>query len=194
MSSYVSLAEFNEYVSDEFGSTESPLRQSALDAAERAVNEFCQRSFAVVAADATPTARLFVPSGTSILRIHDARAVTAVAVSGDTLAASTYQLEPVTVSWSGLAQPYEQIRLLNWYFPVIVPGEATVSVTARWGWAAVPGEVVEATKILAKDILQQRRTMGNLVAAGDFGGVVRINTYVRQLLNPVRRVEAFGFA
>lgn len=191
---YVSAAEFDAYVRDEMGATGAPLRLAALKAAEAAVNEYCARSFAVVAVDATTTTRTYEPSGTSLLRIHDARAVTAIAVSGSTLSDTVYQLEPFTQSWSGRTQPYEQVRYLGGYWPIIVPGQATITVTGRFGWTAVPDEVVEATKVLAKDILQQRNTVGNMAAVGDFGGTVRMNTYVRTLLGPLRRAEAFGVA
>ena len=192
MPDYVTLAEFESYVAAEMGATDAAHRASALAAAEAAVNQYCQRTFAVVAANATPTARTFVPDGTPVLRIHDARAVTAVSIDGTALSATDYQLEPTTVSLTGRSEPYCQIRRLYVPWLVITPGYASVSVTARWGWAAVPAEVVEATKILGKDILQQRRTIGNMAQAGDFGGRVTMNTYVRQLLTPLRRAESWG--
>lgn len=187
---YVSAADFDLYISDEFASTEAAIRLGALNAAERAVNQFCQRSFAVAG---SATARSYVPTGTSVLRIHDCTTVTAVTEGGT--AVTSYQKEPVTVGWSALAVPYEQLmRLGTVWAQTGYAGEATISVTATWGWTAVPDEVIEATKILGKDVLQQRRTSGNLIAVGDFGGAVRINTYVKQLLSPLRRVEAFGIA
>lgn len=187
---YVTADEFDDYISDEFAATEAAIRLGALNAAERSVNEYCQRSFAVAG---SATARLYVPSGVATLRIHDCTTVTAVTESGDAVASTDYQTEPVTASWSGLTKPYQQLRRLGSVWSQLDDvGEASVSVTATWGWAAVPDEVVEVTKILGKDILQQRRTSGNLIAVGDFGGSVRMNTYVKQLLNPLRRVEAFG--
>lgn len=192
MPNYVTQAAFDAYISDEMGTTDAAIREGALAAAERAVSEYCARSFAVAGASAT--ARLYAPSGTSVLRIHDCTEVTSIAVSGSTLTSTTYQLEPYSVSWSGLTEPYQQARRLNDLWWILTEGEATITVTAKWGWAAVPGEVVEATKIIGKDILQQRHTVGNIAAVGDFGGSVRLNTYVRQLLNPLRRAEAFGIA
>jgi len=192
MPNYVTQAEFDAYVSDERGAATAPLRAGALLAAERAVSEFCARSFA--AAGASATARLYAPSGIDALRIHDCTEVTNIAVSGTTLASTTYQLEPYAVSWSGASEPYQQVRRLDNVWTVSTPGKATITVTAKWGWAAVPAEVAEATKIIGKDILQQRHTVGNIAAVGDFGGSVRLNTYVRQLLGPLRRAEAFGIA
>ena len=192
MTSYVTQPAFDEYIGDQLGASNVAQRTTALLAAERAVSEYCSRSFAVAGASAT--AKLYAPSGTQILRIHDCTEVTSVAVSGSTLSATTYQLEPYATSWTGLTVPYEQVRRLLDYWWVDSPGEATITVTAKWGWSAVPSEVVEATKIIGKDILAQRHTVGNIAAVGDFGGSVRLNTYVRQLLAPLRRSEAFGIA
>ncbi len=192
MPNYVTQAEFDAYVSDERGAATAPLRAGALLAAERAVSEFCARSFAVAGASAT--ARPYAPSGTPVLRIHDCTEVTSIVEDGATLASTAYQLEPYAVSWSGASEPYRQVRRIDNDWVISTPGEASITVTAKWGWAAVPAEVAEATKIIGKDILQQRHTVGNIAAVGDFGGSVRLNTYVRQLLGPLRRAEAFGIA
>jgi hypothetical protein len=188
---YVSQADFDLYIGDEFGATESGLRLASLKAAERMINEHCQRSFAVAS---TASARLFAPSGTPTLAIHDCTTVTAVSFNGAAVGSTLYQLEPIARSWSGLAEPYNSLRLLlsNWW--IINPGEATVSVTATWGWVAVPDDVVEATKIIGKDILTQRRVTGNMATVGDFGGTVRMNSHAMALLRPLRSVHAFGFA
>jgi len=196
MPDLVSQAEFDAYVSTDSSAASASAnhRASALLAAETAAREYCQRDFTVVAAAATATTRLYVPNGSKVLRIHDARAVTAITVDGVAVSSTDYQLEPVGYSWSGRYRPYEQIVRLTGTWAGDTPGEASVAVTGRFGWSAVPAEVVEAVKILGKDILQQRQTVGNLAAAGDFGGRVSMNTYVRTLLGPLRRVEAFGIA
>lgn len=191
MTSYVTPAEFDEYVNNEFGAVESSLRLAALTAAERLVDEYCQRTFTVASGS---SARLYVPNGSDVQRIHDCTAVSAITLDGATITSANYQLEPTAVSWSGQSRPYEQVRYLLGAWIGATPGKAAVSVTATWGWAAVPADVVEAVKIAGKDILAQRRTVGNMATVGDFGGSVRLNTYVRQLLAPLRRVEAFGLA
>ena len=191
MPNYVTTADFDLYISNELGTTEANLRLAALKAAERAVDEYCQRSFAVAG---NASARTYVPTGSQLVRIHDCTTVTSVTLDGASIDPTYYQLEPTTVSWSGQQRPYEQIRYLNGFWMGLTPGKAAVSVTATWGWAAVPDDVVEATLIIGKDICQQRRTVGNLAIAGDIGTTVRLNTYVRQLLAPLRRAEAFGMA
>lgn len=178
---YVSQADFDTYISDEIGSTEASLRATSLLAAERRVNEYCQRTF-VVAGSAS--ARTYVPSGTSILRVHDCTTLTAITVSGTTVDATTYQKEPVAVSWSGQTRPYEQVRLLNSCWWIVYPGQATISVTATWGWAAVPDDVVEVTKLIGRLNVLRRRMY---VADDEYAKVLAA-------LKDLRRVEAFGIA
>jgi hypothetical protein len=64
-------------------------------------------------------------------------------------------------------------------------------VTAAWGWAVRPAPVIEATKILAKDILMQRDTRNGVAAFGEFGSLrVRLNPYVEELLKPFVKESA----
>lgn len=194
MPSLVSQADFDAYIRTDasIGTVDAAHRASALAAAEMAVKLHCNRQFDVVAADATPTERTFAPSGSSVLEIDDAIAVTLVEVDGVTLSASQYQLDPSPISRTGEARPYEEIRLLYGEWVIYAPGQRTVTVTGRYGWAAVPASVVEAVKILGKDLLQQRSTAGNLVSVGDFGGRVAMNTYVLRLLTPYRRTAGIA--
>lgn len=191
MSSYVLLDTFSDYVRDQVAGTDDTVKQAALDSAEAMVNDFCQRSFTVAGAAST---RSYMPdrSGLYVLRIHDCTTVTAVTEYGATLGTSEYQTEPIHVAWSGLSFPIEQIRRYwrSWWWDA---GFSRITVTATWGWAATPPAVIEATKIIAKDIIQQRNNNSGVAGFGEFGAVrVRMNAIAIDLLMPYQRVEAFG--
>jgi len=97
----------------------------------------------------------------------------------------------VTV-WSGAVEPYTQVRLLGGTFSS-VNGEATISVLADWGWAALPYRYVEAVKILAADIIDQKDIRNGVAGFADFGAVrVRENATVVKLLARLRRAESWG--
>jgi hypothetical protein len=167
--------------------------QAAIDAAELNINSYASRKF-VVAGSAT--ARTYAPDDACVLRIHDCTTVTAVTNDGAAVTAGTsgYQAEPFTVTWAGEQFPYDQLRLLAGYW-VRDRGRATVSVTATWGWAALPTAYTEASKILAADILDQKDIRNGVVGFTEYAAVrVRTNPVVRSLLTPYRRVEAFGIA
>ena len=187
---YVTLSEFKAFIGNQQGTSDDTDLQSDLDAGERTVNEYCQRIFDVAGA---ASARTYAASATEILRIHDCTTVTLVTTDGTTVAATEYQTEPLNLlSWSGATRPIEQIRRLLSIWPVSTGG-ATISVTATWGWSAVPADVKQATRLIAKELLAERND-GSEQPNSAQAAQARLNPYVRQLLNPLRRVEAFGIA
>jgi hypothetical protein len=179
---YLTLPEFIDYVGSEIIVDEVFLA-SCLATAEDAVNDHCRRAFDVPAA--TSITRSYVPAG-DVVVTHDFVDTTNLVITNDgtATALSAVQLEPLNnVSWSGLARPYCQIRLRDacWARD---GDRATVSVTStRWGWPAVPPQVVEATRILAKDIAHVRQNRFGTAGFGEFGVIrVRDNPHVDMLL------------
>ena len=112
------------------------------------------------------------------------------------MSASSYQLEPVNgLSATAEAVPYTRIRLLSGAWSVTDRAEASISVTATWGWTSIPYPIIEACKILAKDILSNRDVRFGLVAITDAAGVgARTNPIVASAIASYRRVESWGIA
>ena len=181
MTSYVTPAEFDEYVNNEFGAVESSIRLASLKDAERRVEKYCQRSFVVSSGS---SARLYVPDDSDVLRIHDCTAVSAITLDGATIASTSYQLEPTVASWSGQSRPYEQVVYLLGAWIGITPGKAAASVTAAWGWAAVPDDVPDVVKQLGRLNLLRRRMR---ILEAEYDDTL-------SALDELRRVEAFGLA
>jgi len=193
MSSYLLIDEFSDYIRDAVSAADDTVIQSALDSAEDMINDFCQRSFVVAT---TASTRSFSPVNEwcEVLRIPDCTTVTAVTEWGATLGATTYQAEPPSTSLTGRTRPIEQLRRYGTYWAHDL-GFARVTVTATWGWAAVPPAVKEATKIIAKDVLQQRNNNSGIAGFGEYGAIrVRMNPIAIDLLKPLQRGEAFGVA
>ena len=146
-------------------------------------------------ATGTPSARLYVPRGDDVLRIHDCVSVTSVVAGTSSISSTAYQLEPVNqLTWSGQYRPYEQIRMIYgfWYQ---YGRKATISVTADWGWSAFPSPIVEAAKVLTKDVLAHRDVKFGLVGITDYGGVrARQATLITDLTTNFARAEKFGIA
>ena len=71
-----------------------PVVQAAIDAAEQAIAGHCGRAFVVASGSTT---RIFAPTSdrSETIEIDDATAVTVVANSGSTIAATGYQLEQI---------------------------------------------------------------------------------------------------
>ena len=186
----VTLATFKDYARNELGTADDSAIQAALDAAHYSAYDYVGRSFEPVGA---ASARKFVPLSWEILNVDDCTSITSVVNNGTTVATSEYQAEPVgNRSGSMATVPFTRLRMLTgaWY---CWNGEATVTVTATWGWSAAPAAAVEAVKILAKDILHQRDNRSGVAGFSEFGAVrVRQNPYVAMLLDPLRRGDSWG--
>ena len=189
---YLSQLKIKAYHRNEIPTADDDFIEEGGDGAEDFMDESCKRRF-VVATSATP--RVYAPRSGHILRIHDCTSITSVVNNGTTVAPADYQLEPLNgLTWSGEARPFEQIRLKSGSWSV--DGEATVTVTAAWGWAAIPPRIKHAALIVAKEIITNRDEVKfGLVGFSDVGGVSpRSNPIVTETINHYRRVESWGIA
>jgi hypothetical protein len=198
MPRYLTVEQVKAYCRNELPTEDDEWFEAACDAAETALDQSCQRQFVV--AGTTATTRLYRPDPrSSVLRVHDIANTTDLVVveDGTTLLSSDYQLEPVNgLTWAGEQRPYEQIRLLDGHWWEIDYDRATISVTARWGWSAIPARIEQAALIIAKEIITNRDEVKlGLIGFSDVGGVVaRTNPIVRETVAHYRRVESWGIA
>jgi hypothetical protein len=188
---YLTTEQVKDYCRNERPTDDDEWLETAGNYAEQFLDTALQRRIAV--ADAVATARVYVPTSCDRLRIHDATEVTVISNNGATIS-SNYQLEPLNgIDWAGEARPYEEIVLTSgtWYMD---GARATVTVTAKWGWASIPDRIVQAALIVAKEIITNRDEVKlGLVGFSDVGGVVaRTNPIVRDVVKDYRRVEAWG--
>lgn len=122
--------------------------EMAIEAASREIEGHCFRRFY---ADASATARVFVPSDDCTVEVDDISTTSGLIVESGagstwtTVTSTEYQLEPLNGFVGGQAWPYTRIRSLGATFGVAsYDGEATMRVTAKWGWPAVPADVKKA--------------------------------------------------
>ena len=148
---------------------EDDLLDAALVAASRLIDGWCGRKF--YQDDLPTTARVFVPHDRSWLDLDgaDISTTTGLVVATDPNDSGAYgtsltlgthfQVEPLSgYSPSGEAWPVTRLRVINAggeWFPGSY-GRPTVSITARWGWPAVPAPVTQACLSLAADIFKSK--------------------------------------
>lgn len=152
----------------------------ALTAASRAVDRHTRRRF-WVDADADQV-RYYTPADAAHLLIDDL--VTLTALAGDDAGDGTFTeswtlntdfvLEPLNAAADG--EPYTAIRVHHNGSRYFRPGHVrSVRVTGKFGWAVVPDEVKQATKIVAAKLVKRAREAPfGVVGFGMDGAAVRI--------------------
>ncbi len=170
--------------------------QLALLAASRAVDEICGRRF-YADTDATQI-RYYTPTRPDHLYIDDLITLTTLLTDPggdgtyeDTWTTTDYVLEPLNAAAD--SEPYTAIRVNprgSFNFTDLYP--KTVKLTGKYGWAAVPSAVSEATTILAGRFLKRSREApsGDAAALALGGAAVRLtgkDMEVTALLGPYMR-------
>lgn len=180
------------------------LLEAAINAASRAIDNYCQRRFWL---DGSAVARTFIPQALSRIEFDDdigdsASVVIKTDASGDgtfetTWAAGDYQLLPVNAPYAfPEAEPWTAIRAVGTKtFPWLVNTWLTrldrVQVTAKWGWPAVPDAVGFACRLKAARLVSRKDSPQGVLGFGDFGPVRLSRSEdadVMSLLDPYRRV------
>ena len=154
-----------------------PLIEAAIGSAEELIDSTCGRSF-----DPAPTAakaREWWPTHPQILVVGDVTGTgTTIAVAGGTLPASTWR-------WQTPPSSVSPGRRLIAVAPMRWPVGESVTVTARWGWPAVPDAVKTAATLMAARYFRRLDTPLGLVDVGDIAAYVpRLDPDVKTLLAP----------
>jgi hypothetical protein len=145
--------------------------------------DFTAVTVATVASDRTVEADQVGECGT-LLYIPDCTAVTAI-VGTSTESTDNYRLIRSGGEEFGETWPYDRVRHRSGWW-----GDSTwgyFTLTAKWGWPATPALIIEATKVLAKDLLALRTIQFGIAAITEAAGVrVRDNPFVADVVNKYR--------
>lgn len=182
---YVDPDELNRFVRvvDVVDDVEAGL---AIEAASRAVDAFTGRQFGQVDAAEARRYTARPRSGGWVADIDDLMTAADLAVEGPSGPVTGYDLTPVNAAQEG--RPWT--RLL-----VGVAGEVTV--TAQWGWTAVPDAVKQATLLQASRFLSRRDSPYGVAGSPSDGSelrlLARVDPDVAVILAPyVRRRFVFA--
>lgn len=171
---YITDRELTEWQTGKHSSvvTSSDVIERAIEVSSNAIDEYCFRTF--TEASGTATERKFA-AYSSFAMIDDCVEITAASVD---------YAETSPLNAAALGVPIVGIEGSG--FPELV------TVTADWGWAAVPPEVKQATLIKTSRLLKRRESPNGLDGISEFG-VVRVSQYedpdVVLLLTPLRRAD-----
>lgn len=175
-------------------SSEDAAIAAAMSTSSRNVEKYCRRQFNDAG---SASARKFYPLSRDIVLVDDFHTTTGFELRTDddddgtyeTVWATTdYQLEPLDGIRDGVpGWPYWKIRAVDLY-DFRNNRRPHAQVTARWGWAAVPASVKEATLALAEEVFKMKDSPYGIAGFGEFGFVrVRENPKIVSMLKDYRR-------
>lgn len=163
---YITVAEFKQYVKLEGEASYDDLLEAAAGSASREVERFCHRQFNDAG---SATVRKYKATSSRMLIVDDFSTDVGLVVSvgGTVLDSSAYELWPENGVMQGVpGWPFWLIEATGASFPC---DGSKVSVTARWGWTAVPEPVAQATKIIAAMNFQIKDAPLGVAGSGEFG-------------------------
>jgi hypothetical protein len=172
---YITVAQAADYlrIADSFDDAELA---GWVTSASRAIDKKTNRQFGQLAAPAARTYRrtpFYDPTtGLWVLEIDDVQDSTGLLVNGTPYASSGVTLLPDNAPADGV--PWERIGFVTWPYPSY-PGLPMSNVlTARWGWTAVPSQVVAAVKLQCSRWHARRDSPYGIAGSPDQGSEMRL--------------------
>jgi len=166
----------------------------AVEAASRAIDSYTNRNFYT---SGTAT-RYYAATSNYVAEVDDiAEFVSLNTIDQDdafTIAwtSSDYQLEPLNGVVDGMPTPYTRIRAIGDYLFDPLMGEATIELTAVFGYSAVPIEVKQACLIQSSRLFKRLDSPLGVAGFGDMGIMrvsSRIDPDVAQLIDGYRKLR-----
>jgi hypothetical protein len=195
---YCSVDDVRDQLSDSGSILATNLMEKAVNAASRAVDDYCGRRFWQ---DPAPVARKYRPRRRDKVTVDDISTTTGLIVettSSVSWAAPTtwtldtdFELEPDNADAEGPA--YAWWRLLAVGSKHFQHARfRSLRVTARWGWSQVPDPISEATLLKAVSLFERRNAPFGVAGFGEFGVVkiTRKDSDVVDLLSGYTKVLA----
>jgi hypothetical protein len=184
---YASLSTFRAYVRNQstiLTDVDADLELLALNAAARAIDRHCGRSFQLAT---TATARTFTAGFSTgawgglgrrfAVDIDDVTDLTGMVVKFDTTGngdytntVTTYRATPTNASAKG--QPYTSLLFDLGTIPPF--WEEGVEVTAMWGWSVIPAAITTANLIQASRFLKRRDSPFGVAGSPELGNELRL--------------------
>lgn len=171
------------------------LLESTVEAASRRIDGMCSRRFYL---DGTVSNRTYAPDRYSSVTVDDIGTATGLVVKADWDGSGTFattltsgidfQTEPLNAIVLG--EPITSLRAIDTSFPVSSARRATMQITAKWGWPAVPDAIREATVLLAARHFKRADSPLGVAGFGELGAIMvrRTDPDIEALVDPYRRI------
>lgn len=181
LNAYATVNDLRSHFGDGGSSLDQASLERAINASSRAIDRFCGRRFW---SDDSVVTRTYSPDDPWLLPVDDISTRTGVIVKtgtdGSTFpttwAATDFTLEPRNVDvTSGTdtadAFSFYEIAATGARFFLPYGRRPTVSVTARFGWSAIPDDVIEACVLKAASLFKRKDATFGVAGFSEFGAV-----------------------
>jgi hypothetical protein len=171
---YASAADANAYlrIGDVVDNTQLALWCTA---ASRAIDKRCNRQFgqSVGAVARTYEGQPFYNPGSARWELEiDDTMVLPTTVNGVAWASAGYVMLPLNAPLEGV--PWQRIGTVNQPAAVSVGAPLPITVTAQWGWSAIPSQVVAATLLQVARWNARRDSPYGIAGSPDSGSEMRL--------------------
>lgn len=188
---YITAAQLRLVLPDAGTAADATADDTALDAiiarAGAVVDGYCARTWETAGSSA---ARIFYGNGTERLRLDWTD--TTINAAAVTMPSGT--TEPAFVEVRNAAADYLALQTVDangYRAGYIWPEGMPVTVTAAWGYAAIPGDVVEATALIATARWRETYVGALTDWQGDVGRTFEIPPNAREILDRLRMATTF---
>lgn len=174
---YLTRDELKGYMALE-ASHEDDLVDSAISSASREIERHCNRQFNDAGSE---SARIYRATSCNYISVDDFwtddgfQLEILNGTSWTVVDESDYELSPLNRMTHGTPWVFWRVDLVG-STRLPVSNRATVRVTARWGWEAVPADVKQAVKMLASDTFQLKDSRMGVAGSDQFGTIVRVRS------------------
>lgn len=176
------------------GSSDDTALTNALAVASRGIEHCTHRQFNDAG---SATARTYYVTGLPTTVVDDFSTTVGLVIATDsgsdgtfetTHSATAYELHPLNGIVDGQpGWPFWRIKAVRMCWPVCTE-RASLQVTARWGWAAIPAGVKEACLIVAEETFKLKDAPFGVAGYGEYGAVrVRENPLAYAKIAPYVR-------
>lgn len=193
---YCTANELRDHLQDAGSRLDADLIDRAINAASRAVDNYTGRRFWQ---DLTVQTRTFRPMESQIAWVTDistaAGLIVATGEGGDYSTTWTierdFELEPENADFDETAFAWWRILAVGDQRFIPSKFRRTLSVTARFGWSAIPDAINEATILKASQLFQRKNAVFGIAGFGEFGPmrITRKDSDVIELLNGYVRYD-----
>lgn len=178
---YVSVEDVQKHLDDEDVQViDVALIERAINAASRAIDDYCGFPKRRFWKDSAPTVHEYVVDNDRLVYVDDIASTAGLVVQSgegytDTWLTTDYQLLPLNAAANGTAYAWTKIRAVgSRLFPLHRLGYTTLRITGFHGWSAYPVQVEEACLLKSTALLKRKDAVFGVAGFGEFGTAVRI--------------------